>query len=412
MRRTIVVFLIGVLGAAAFAGAVAWAQWDRDPGEEGPSPNRLATDRPCPPLEEGPAPERLPAGTIEAVVVGEAEQPTTLALVPSDSGDGALGERLGRILRVEAGEVTDEVLLDLSDDTQDEGDGGLLGLAYDPRGDWLYSYRATADRDDVIVAYRIDADGRVVAGDDREILFVDHPDSIQHHGGAFGFGADGMLYVGLGDGGGLGDPRENAQDPSTLLGKVLRIDPTPDGDEPYRVPADNPFVDDDGVAPEIWLLGVRNPFRLSSDPATGDIWLGDVGQSCWEEINRLPTGPGSGGFNLGWNLKEGTEPFLGGEVPGRELEPALTYSHRAGWCSIVTGYVPRSSPLPALDGWLLHTDYCKGHLIGLAVDDDAPATLLDTGIRAQNPIAIVPGPDGLPWILTLGGEILEVRPSG
>ncbi|MGK2950634.1 MAG: PQQ-dependent sugar dehydrogenase [Acidimicrobiales bacterium] len=413
MRRSIVVFLVGVLGSAAIAvGAIAWMQWDREPAEEGPSPNRLATDRPCPPLEEAPAPPQLPPGTIEAVVVGEAEQPTSLALAPDGSGDGVLGERLGRLLRVEAGEITDEVLVDLSDDTQDEGDGGLLALAYDPGGGWLYSYRATADRDDVIVAHRVGDDGRLVSGDDREILFVDHPDSIQHHGGAFSFGPDGMLYVGLGDGGGLGDPRENAQDPSTLLGKVLRIDPTPEGEQPYLVPPDNPFVGVDGHAPEVWALGVRNPFRLSTDPETGDLWLGDVGQSCWEELDRLPTGAGSGGRNLGWNHKEGTEDFLGGEVPGEELEPELTYSHRAGWCSIVAGYVPRSSLLPALDGWLLHTDYCKGHLIGLRADDDGPPELLDTGIRAQNPIAILPGPADLPWILTLGGEVLEVRPVG
>jgi glucose/arabinose dehydrogenase len=410
-RRTLAALAAAAVVVAGAGGAIAWSQ--RAPGDDGPSPNRLATDRPCPPLADTAPLPRLPAGTLESVVVGTAEQPTAVAFAPGGSGDGVLGERLGTVRRIDGGEITDELVLDLSDDTQDEGDGGLLGVAYDPDGRWLYVYRADADRDDVITAHRVDGAGVPEPGPGREILVVDHPDSIQHHGGAFVFGLDGLLYVGLGDGGGLGDPRENAQDPSTVLGKVLRIQPTPDEERPYRIPADNPFVDRDGWAPEIWVLGVRNPFRLGLDRETGDLWLGDVGQSCWEELDRLPTaadGPSAGGANLGWNLVEGTEPFLGGEVPGRELAPTLTYSHRAGWCSIVAGFVPRSSPVPELDGWVLHTDYCAGRLVGLRpATASGAAGVVDTGIALANPIAIVPGPEGQPWILSLGGDVVEVR---
>jgi glucose/arabinose dehydrogenase len=342
--------------------------------------------------------------------VGTGDQPTAAVFAPGGGGDGVLGERAGTVRRIVAGQITDEVVLDLSQDTQDEGDGGLLGLAYAPDGGWLYVYRATAGRDDVVTAHAVDAKGSPEDDAGREILRIDHPDSIQHHGGAFLFGPDEHLYIGLGDGGGLGDPRDNAQDPSELLGKVLRIDPTPDGERPYRIPPDNPFVDREGHAPEVWLLGVRNPFRMGLDRATGDLWLGDVGQSCWEELNRLPTGPdGAGGANLGWNLVEGTAPFLGGEVAGRALAPQRTYAHRAGWCSVVAGYVPRASPVPVLVGMVLHTDYCAGDLVGLRTEGPAAGEVVDTGIDVDNPIAVVPGREGHPWVLSLGGEVLEVR---
>ena len=243
---------------------------------------------------------------------------------------------------------------------------------------------------------------------------MDHPDSVQHHGGALVVGPDELLYLGLGDGGGLGDPHGNAQDETTLLGKVVRIVPTPEEPEPYRIPPDNPFVDEPGVAPEIWVMGVRNPFRMGADPDTGDLWLGDVGQSCWEELDRLPTGADdAGGANLGWDHVEGSHPFEGGTVPGRELGPVQEHAHADGWCGIVAGYVLRSSAVPTLDGWLLYSDYCKGDLVALAVDGSTSGPRqLDTGLEVENPIAVVPGPTGNPWILTLGGEVLELGTEG
>jgi hypothetical protein len=220
--------------------------------------------------------------------------------------------------------------------------------------------------------------------------------------------------VGFGDGGGLGDPHENAQDPSTLLGKVIRIDPTPDGERPYAVPADNPFVDRPGWRPEIWLLGVRNPFRMSLDEAAGVLWLGDVGQSCWEEIDRLPIAELADGANLGWDRREALADFEGGEVPGREVAPLDAYPHAEGWCAVVAGYVPRDSAIPALDGWLLHTDYCKGRIFALRVGDgpDAAVERRDVGLHIDAPIALVPGPAGRPWVLTLDGEVLEIQARG
>jgi hypothetical protein len=373
--------------------------------------SREATDRDCPPLEAPTPTTQLPFGSVQLRVVGQANSPTTAAFLPGDRGDGLLGERDGRVRRIRDGVVTDEVVLDLSDDTMHEGDGGLLALAFDPTGAWVYVYRANADQDDVLTAYPIDGSGRPDADRGRVLLSVDHPESVQHHGGALAVGSDGLLYLGLGDGGGLGDPRGNAQDLTVLLGKVLRIAPTPADDEPYRIPPDNPFVGQPDAAPEIWLLGVRNPFRIGADAVTDDLWLGDVGQSCFEEIDWLPAGgEGVGGSNLGWDHLEGTHPFEGGSVPGRRLAPVQEHPHRDGWCGIVAGYVLRGSTVPLLDDRLLYTDYCKGDLLALAADDDAAGVprLVDAGVEIENPVAVVPGPDGAPWVLTLGGDVLEV----
>jgi len=402
------------LSVLVVAGAVTAAVVRRDGGEEGPTLSRIATDRPCEDTGPTPAVPQLPAGTVALNRIGDAEEPTTAVFAPGGSGDGFLGERAGRVRRISAGRLTDDVVLDLRADTMPDGDGGLLGLAYGPDADWLYVYRADAARDDVVTAHPLGADGLPDPEAGRVILTVDHPDSLQHHGGALVVGTDGLLYVGLGDGGGLGDPRENAEDRSTHLGKVLRIDPTPDAPEPYRIPPDNPFVEDSDAAPEIWVLGVRNPFRMGLDGDTGDLWLGDVGQSCWEEIDHLPTGADSaGGANLGWDHLEGTHEFEGGEVPGRSLAPIQEHPHADGWCGIVAGYVPRGSSVPGLDGRLLYTDYCKGKVLALAVDgtgalDPGEARLVDTGLRVENPLAIVPGPGGEPWVLSLGGDIWAI----
>jgi glucose/arabinose dehydrogenase len=398
-----VVLLVG-------AGALVVASAQGSEGDDGPSPSRAATDRDCPELEAGPVAPRASVGTLRLREVGEAAAPTTAVFRPDGSGDGLLGERGGTVRLIDAGELTDDVVLDLTDDTMQKGDGGLLALAYDPSGDWLYVYRADAAGDDLLTAFPLDGAGRPDPDGGRVLLAVDHPESVQHHGGALAIGRDGLLYLGLGDGGGLGDPLGNAQDGEVLLGKVLRIAPTPADDEPYRIPADNPFVDDPDVAPEVWVLGVRNPFRLGADAATGDLWLGDVGQSCWEEIDHLPTGAeGAGGSNLGWDHLEGNHPFEGGTVPGRVLGPVQEHPHRDGWCGIVAGYVVREGGAPTLDGRLLYSDYCKGDLLALAVDpSDGEPRLLDTGLTLDNPVAIVPGPAGNPWILTLGGEVLEL----
>lgn len=372
-------------------------------GDDGPTPSRAAADRPCGRQYVELLTTELPEKEdLHAVVVGRVDEPTAIAFAPDGSGDGLIGSRTGQVRAVHDDEIEPEVVLDLSDDTLDHGDGGLLGLAYDPVEPWLYVYRSTQDEDEELLAYPLDADGRPEEGGERLILPIDHPPSEQHHGGGFGFGPDGHLYLGLGDGGGLGDPNENAQDPSELLGKILRIDPTPEAEEPYAVPADNPFVGRAGYRPEIWAMGLRNPFRLGFDDATGDVWVGDVGQSCWEELNRLPAG--EGGQNFGWDVREGNTEFEGGSLTdGVSVEPEQVYAHRRGWCAIVAGFV-------GPDGGFLHTDYCKGRIMEFwPADDTHPPRLIYTGVDLQNPVALVEGPGGVPWVLTLGGGVYQLR---
>ena len=173
--------------------------------DDGPSASRLAADREC--VEtDAPSLARLPTAKLSLTEVGTAVEPTSAVFAPDGSGDGLLSERNGRVLRIEGGSITDEVVLDLTDDTMQEGDGGLLALAYDAGAEWLYAYRADAAGDDVLTAYPLDDAGAPDGERGRVILAVDHPDSVQHHGGALVIGPDELLYLGLGDGGGLGDP--------------------------------------------------------------------------------------------------------------------------------------------------------------------------------------------------------------
>jgi glucose/arabinose dehydrogenase len=388
--------LVGI--GAGIGGAVAAS------GDDGPSPSRRAADRDCerPYVELLPSPPAPKEDGVDVDVVGRVPEPTALAFAPGEDA-GLIASRTGELRVVTAdGEIGDEVVLDLTDDTVDSGDGGLLAIAYDPAEPWLYVYRTTRDQDEELLAFPLDTDGLPTDDGQRVLLAVDHPPSEQHHGGGMAFGPDGDLYLGLGDGGGLGDPNENAQDPSELLGKILRIRPTPAAAEPYAIPSDNPFVGQGGHRPEIWALGLRNPFRLGFDSTTGDLWIGDVGQSCWEELNRLPAGVG--GQNLGWDVREGPTEFQGGSPTGGEtLEPEHAYAHRRGWCAIVVGFVDA-------DGGLLHTDYCKGRLVRLfRAADGEPPRLEELGLRLRRPVALVEGPDGAAWILSLDGEVYRVE---
>jgi glucose/arabinose dehydrogenase len=414
MARRRTMLLAGVAAAAVVAGTTGGIYAATQLGPTERERSRAATDRPCtrPYVQVEASEADKPELRLQSV--GRAVQPTTIAVDPRGVAPALLGQREGAVRIVgDDGRITGDVVLEL-DDTSDHGDGGLLAMVYDPVEPWLYVWRTVTDQDDVLTAYPLDETGRPRQDGEVELLRSGHPSSEQHHGGGLAFGPDGYLYLGIGDGGGLGDPRGNAQDPAQVLGKVLRIDPTPGAADPYAVPPDNPFVGRDGWRPEIWASGVRNPYRLTFDAATDDLWLGDVGQSCWEELDRLR--PDDGGANLGWDHREGTVEFQGGDVPGREVLPQHAYSHLGGWCALVAGPVVRGPALPDLDGWLLHTDYCRGRIVALDVDaaPGDPERLVDTGLRVENPLAIALGPDGLPWVLTEAGDVqrIVVPPSG
>lgn len=260
--------------------------------------------------------------------------------------------------------------------SQDGGERGLLGLAFHPgyeQNGWFFvNYTRATDGNTVIARYTVDSSNPDQANSGSEVVLfdIDQPNS-NHNGGQLFFGPNGYLFISLGDGGGSGDPGDNAQNPGTLLGKMLRIDVDVQDAPYYSVPDDNPFVDDEATLDEIWDMGLRNAWRNSFDRYTGDLWIADVGQEELEEINFEPAN--TGGFNYGWNCYEGDQAFdtEGCESASAYEFPVYTYSHPAGGCASVTGgYVYRGALYNGLFGHYLFGDYCTGDLFQIVRNND------------------------------------------
>ena len=307
---------------------------------------------------EPPAP--LASVRVSLEQVATLEQPLALSVRTHDRAL-YIAEKTGRVMAIRDGRVDPRPVLDLSEEVSLGGEQGLLGLAFSPDGQFLYVNYTDVQGDTRIVEYAM-RDGRAVPASKRQLLFVDQP-YANHNGGDLAFGPDGYLYIGLGDGGSGGDPQGNGQSLDTLLGKMLRIDPRPSGGEPYTIPPDNPFVDRPGARPEIWAYGLRNPWRYAFDRATGDLWIADVGQSAWEEIDRHPAGSPAGA-NYGWNLVEGSHRYAG-QAPDGAIPPVYEYSHAGGGCVVIGGAVYRGSDIPDLTGAYLFADFCRGELEAL-----------------------------------------------
>lgn len=269
-------------------------------------------------------------------------------------------EKQGRIRMVENGQLLDAPFLDITDRVNQSGNEmGLLGLAFHPdyanNGYFYVNYTGKGGHTRIsrFQAHENLAD----MNSEKVLLLVEQPYS-NHNGGALVFGPDGYLYAGLGDGGLAGDPHKNGQNTNVLLGKILRIDIN-NGD-PYSIPADNPFGN------EVWAYGLRNPWRMSFDMATGDLWIGDVGQGDWEEVDYLPSGQGAGA-NFGWSVMEGNHGYDGEPQPGMML-PVAEYGHNEGGCSVTGGYVYRGA-MPEWNGVYLYGDYCTGKISGLILSE-------------------------------------------
>ena len=321
-----------------------------------------------PTTEAAAPPGPLAEVAVTLTEVASADAPTKLVARP---GRDLLyvAEQGGRVLTVDPGADAPSEVLDLGDQVTSGGEQGLLGLAFSPDGDTLYVHHSGPDGETRVASYAMDGD--VADPDSRtDLLEVDQP-FTNHNGGEILVDDAGLLWVGLGDGGSGGDPDDRAQDPDDLLGKILRIDPTEPADgRPYGIPDGNPYADGGG-APEIAITGLRNPWRFRLDPATGDLWVADVGQDDVEEIDRVPADAVLG-TNLGWSHFEGTTTFDDSHevVDGPALGPVFEMTHDDGWCSVSGGPVYRGTAIPDLAGAYLFGDYCKAGLNAIRLGDD------------------------------------------
>jgi glucose/arabinose dehydrogenase len=323
-----------------------------------------------------------------------------------------LAEQRGVVWALRGKERGTRPVIDLSDRvSQDGGERGLLGITFSPDGTQLYLHYSDTDGNTQVDRYTM-RDGRADPSTRTSILQMEQPQP-NHNGGQLAFGPDGYLYLGLGDGGGAGDagdghaPGGNGQSLNTVLGKILRIDPS--GATANTVPADNPFVETGGAEPEIWSYGLRNPWRFSFDEETGDLWIGDVGQNEYEEIDRVVATGGRDagkGVNFGWNRVEGDHEYRG-SAPPDAVPPVYEISHDTGACAVVGGYVYRGTKIPELVGDYLFSDNCDGTIRVLVPDDDGFA-MRESGLEAPGVASFGQANDGTLYVVSMTDGIFRV----
>ena len=356
-------------------------------------------------------------------------QPTYLTAPPNDPTRLFVVEQGGRIRLIKNGVVLATPFLDITTSVLSGGERGLLGLAFHPayatnRRFYVYFTRRP---DGAIVVNRylrsLNNPDRASAETGQTVIVIPHPNFSNHNGGCLQFGPDGFLYFGTGDGGSGGDPNCNAQNGASLLGKLLRIDV--DSGSPYVVPPSNPFVGVPGFQPEIWAVGLRNPWRFSFDALTGDLYLGDVGQDTQEEIDFTPAGTG-GGENYGWKIMEGTTCFSSASCTNPPpcnsplfTDPIWTYNH-AGTnnCSVTGGYVYRGSRIAGLGGTYFFADFCSSQIWSFRVVGGVVQNFTNRTAELDPPNATINsitsfGEDatGELYIVDQGGEIFRIMRS-
>jgi glucose/arabinose dehydrogenase len=332
--------------------------------DEEPAPHPAIAESTTVTRTEATLPVGEGSGGVRLAKVGDFDAPLWVAQAPG-SADLYVVEQGGRVKLVRDGEIAEEPFFDISDEVTSGGEQGLLSIAFDPdfeRTRLLYAYYTDLEGDERVIELKANADGTAAEPDSRrEILHTDDFE-INHNGGSLVFGLDELLYIGTGDGGGGYDPQRNGQDLGSLLGKILRIDPHPSGNKAYGIPADNPFVDTPGARPEVYSYGLRNPWRFSFDPPTGSLFIGDVGQDRFEEIDYVTRAQGAGsGANFGWSAFEGNAVMNPDQSAPGHIRPVLVYG-LDGTCSVTGGYVVRDPSLPSLYGRYLYGDFCAGEL--------------------------------------------------
>ena len=326
-----------------------------------------------------------------AQLVDHLEQPVLLTTARDGTRRLFIIEKAGRIRIYAKGKLEPTPFLDISERVNASGnEQGLLGLAFSPefaKDQTFFVNYTNVDGDTVVARFRVSTDADIADPEsETEVLQIDQP-AGNHNGGMISFGPDGMLWIGMGDGGGGGDRYGNGQNPETLLGKMLRIDVTSDPSQPYTVLQNNARIGDaDSPRAEIWAAGLRNPWRFSFDRVTGDLWIGDVGQNQIEEIDRVAAH--SSGLNFGWPIMEGTTCYKGSDcTPHGLVGPVSEYKHGEEDCAVTGGYVYRGSKFAALAGVYLYGDYCSGRIWAVWFDPTGQwqtKLLLDSDLRISS----------------------------
>jgi len=369
-----------------------------------------------------PTPTPQPADLADAHTtltrIASLSEPLAIAIRTSDPAL-YVAEKGGTIHAIRSGLLDPTPVLDISSEVSTGSEQGLLGLAFSPDGSHLYvnfTNKSGPAGDTVIREYTFS--GGRATGTGRLVLTQTQP-FANHNGGNLVFGPDGYLYIGLGDGGSGGDPMGNGQNLNTLLGKMLRIDPkpgTPDcgahsGSAPgsYTIPPTNPFVGKAGCD-EIWAYGLRNPWRYSFDKTTKDLWIGDVGQDSWEEVDVQGAG-GRGGDNYGWNRMEGTHSYNGGTPPPSHHPPVYEYSHDSGNCSITGGYVYRGTRIPNLAGAYVFGDFCVGRLRAFVLHGGRAANQRFLGPQVNQLSSFGQDGNGELYVTSLDGGVYRIDPA-
>ena len=381
---------------------------DESAGEPGTTKSVSA---PMPNEREAPesAARRRP---VRLLRLGSFASPTHLA-APRGDARRFVVERDGRIRVVKGGRVLETPFLDISGSITTGGESGLLSMAFAPdygRSGLFYVYYTDKDGFPTVAQFKRSAGNpdRADAASRRITMRVSHP-RFNHKGGQVAFGPDGLLYAAFGDGGGGGDPDENAQNLGRILGKMVRIDPKPGGG--YSIPSRNPFRGRSGARGEIYAYGLRNPYRFSFDRRTGGLVIGDVGQDAIEEIDYVP-GRGSGraprgGYNFGWDVFEGRDRYEGGSAAGH-LPPVIDHSQDEGFCSIIGGHVIRDGALGR--GWsgrYVYGDYCNP-VIRVAALRNGSAPSRATGLRVPGLVSFGEDGRGRVYAISLNGPVYRI----
>jgi glucose/arabinose dehydrogenase len=349
-------------------------------------------------------PESGISRSITSELVADVESPTAFTIRPGEpSSIIYVASQKGEVSRIDLASKSVSEFISFRDQTTGTGERGLLGIAFSRDGNELYAHFTDLNGNTNIVAVEI-KDGRPDRTTTRTVLFVEQPYS-NHNGGQLLVDDAGNLLIGLGDGGASGDPLGHGQNTASLLGKILRITPTPPGSTtPYLIPSDNPFVQSDSAAPEIAFLGLRNPWRFSLDRDTGDFWIADVGQNSKEEINRVS---GSElGANFGWNIKEGSEAFSGSTV-ATLTDPVHEWDNLGG-SSAIGGFVYRGSAIKELQGLYLFADFAES---GIFLFDPTSKETTFVDLPISKIVGFGEDANGEIFLLSLSSGVFALLPA-